>query len=96
MGLGPEHILAHPPNDSIINPLIWRGGLRISLMCGPETTGCSPHISVRLELGTFAIVRTENLMDEAGLAKLDEIRKLNSTKSATRILTQAIRLVHIS
>jgi hypothetical protein len=31
----------------------------------------------------------ENLLCEAGLAKLDEIKKLNSTKSAIRILTNA-------
>jgi hypothetical protein len=48
VGLGPEKTLN-------INPQIWRGGLRISLM-------------------------------KAGLAKLDEIRKLN-TKSAIQILT---------
>jgi hypothetical protein len=45
------------------------------------------HKSVRLALGTFVICRTENLLCEAGLAKLDEIKKLNSTKSAIRILT---------
>jgi hypothetical protein len=45
------------------------------------------HKGVRLALSTFAICRTENLLCEAGLAKLDEIRKLNSTKSAIRIVT---------
>jgi Fic family protein len=45
------------------------------------------HKGVRLALGTFVICRTENLLCEAGLAKLDEIRKLKSTKSAIRILT---------
>jgi hypothetical protein len=44
------------------------------------------HEGVRLALGTFVICRTENLLCEAGLAKLDEIRKLKSTKSAIRIL----------
>jgi hypothetical protein len=34
MGLGPENTLADPPNDSFINPQIWRGGLRISFMRG--------------------------------------------------------------
>jgi hypothetical protein len=42
---------------------------------------------VRLALGTFVFCRTENLLCEAGLTKLDEIRKLNCTKSAIRILT---------
>jgi nitrate reductase alpha subunit len=37
MGLGPENILAHPPNHSLINSQIWRGCLRISLMRGPQT-----------------------------------------------------------
>jgi hypothetical protein len=41
MGLGPENTLADSPNDSFLNRQIWRGGLRINLMRGPETTGCS-------------------------------------------------------
>jgi hypothetical protein len=41
VGLGPENTLADLPNDSL-NPQIWSGGLRISIMRGPETTGCSP------------------------------------------------------
>jgi hypothetical protein len=41
MGLEPENTLADPPNYSLINPPIWRGGLQNRLMCGPETTGCS-------------------------------------------------------
>jgi hypothetical protein len=45
------------------------------------------HKGVRLAMGNFVICRTENVLCEAGLAKLDEIRKLNSTKSAIRILT---------
>jgi hypothetical protein len=45
------------------------------------------HKGVRQALGTFVICRTENLL--CGLAKLDEIRKLNSTKSAIRILRNA-------
>jgi hypothetical protein len=44
---------------------------------------------VRLALGIFVICRTENLLCEAGLAKLDEIRKLKSTKSAIQIVTNA-------
>jgi hypothetical protein len=36
-----QKFLADPPNDSLINPQISRGGLWISLICGPETTGCS-------------------------------------------------------
>jgi hypothetical protein len=86
VGLGPENTLADPPNDSQ------------SLRCGEETYGSAScavlrqldavhHKSVRLALGTFVICRTENLLCEAGLAKLDEKRKLNSTKSAIRILT---------
>jgi hypothetical protein len=47
------------------------------------------HKNVRLALGTLVICRTKNLLCKAGLAKLDEIRKLNSTKSAIRILTNA-------
>jgi hypothetical protein len=43
--------------------------------------------SVRLALGTFVICETENLLCKAGLAKLDEIKKLKSTKSAIRIPT---------
>jgi hypothetical protein len=42
---------------------------------------------VRLALGTFVICRTENLLCGAGSAKLDEIRKWNSTKSVIQILT---------
>jgi hypothetical protein len=45
------------------------------------------HKGVRLALGTFVICRSENILCKAGLAKLDEIRKLNSTKSGIRILT---------
>jgi hypothetical protein len=41
------------------------------------------HKGVRLALGTFVICRTENL------AKLDEIWKLNSTKLAFRIVSNA-------
>jgi hypothetical protein len=41
------------------------------------------HKGVKLAMGTFVICRTENLLCEAGLAKVDEIRKLNSTKSLT-------------
>jgi hypothetical protein len=37
------------------------------------------HKGVRLVLGTFVICRKKNLPCEAGFAKLDEIRKLNST-----------------
>jgi hypothetical protein len=49
------------------------------------------------KFGTFVICRTENLLCEAGLAKLDEIRKLNSTKSAIELSqTQTIRSDHIS
>jgi hypothetical protein len=40
-----------------------------------------------IKVYTFVICRTANLLYEAELAKLDEIRKLNSTKSAIRILT---------
>jgi hypothetical protein len=40
------------------------------------------HKGVKLTLGTFLICITENLLCEAVLAKLDEIRKLKSTKSA--------------
>jgi hypothetical protein len=47
------------------------------------------HKGVRLTLGTFAICRTENLLCKVGLAKLIEIRKLNSTNSAIRIVTNA-------
>jgi Fic family protein len=47
------------------------------------------HKDVRLALDTFVICRTEILLCEAGLAKLDEFRKLNSTKSAIRILSNA-------
>jgi hypothetical protein len=47
------------------------------------------HKNVRLALGTFVIYRMEDLLCEAGLAKLDEIRKLNNTKSAIRIVTNA-------
>jgi hypothetical protein len=39
--LGPENTLADPPNDSLINRQIWGGSLRISLMCGSDTTRCS-------------------------------------------------------
>jgi hypothetical protein len=45
------------------------------------------HKGVRLALDTFVICRTKNLLCETGLAKLDEIRKLNNTKLAIRILT---------
>jgi hypothetical protein len=45
------------------------------------------HKGVRLALGTFVICRTENFLCEAGLAKLDEVRKLNSSKLAIQILT---------
>jgi hypothetical protein len=45
------------------------------------------HKGVRLALGTFVICRTENLLCASGLTKLDEIKKLNSTKSAIGILT---------
>jgi hypothetical protein len=41
MGLGPEKTLADLPNDSLINPQIWKGGLRTSFMCDSETTGFS-------------------------------------------------------
>jgi hypothetical protein len=42
---------------------------------------------ISLVLGTFVIYRPENLLCEAGPTKLDEIRRLKSTKSAIRILT---------
>jgi hypothetical protein len=42
------------------------------------------HKGVRLALGTC---RTKYLLCEADLAKLDEIRKLNNTKSGISILT---------
>jgi hypothetical protein len=45
------------------------------------------HKGVRLALGTLVICRTKNCFCETGLAKLDEIKKSNSTKSAIRILT---------
>jgi hypothetical protein len=45
------------------------------------------HEGVTLALGTFVICRTKKILCEAGLAKLDEIKKLNSTKSAIQILT---------
>jgi hypothetical protein len=45
------------------------------------------HKSVRLALGNCAICKTENFLCKEGLAKLDEIRKLNSTKLAIRIFT---------
>jgi hypothetical protein len=87
MGLGPENTLADPSNDSLFNPPILRRGLRNRLMCGPETTGCiSPQ---RCKTGFFIICRTENLLCEASLAKLDEIRKLNNTKLEIRIVTMA-------
>jgi hypothetical protein len=47
------------------------------------------HKGVKLALGTSVICRTDNLLCEAGFTKLDEIRKLNSTKSAIRLLTNA-------
>jgi hypothetical protein len=42
------------------------------------------HKGVSRALNTFAIcIRTKNLLCEAGLVKLDEIRKLNSTNAVT-------------
>jgi hypothetical protein len=87
VGPDPEYSLADPPKDSLINPQIWRGGLRISLMRVVRQLNAVHHKGVRLTLGTFVICRTKNILYEAGLAKLDEIGKLNSTKSASLILT---------
>jgi hypothetical protein len=77
-----------------------------TLRCGEETYGSAScavlrqldafhHNGVRLALGTFVICRTENLLCEAGLAKLDENRKLKSTKSAIRILTNTDHISRI-
>jgi hypothetical protein len=81
VGLGSENTLAVPPNDSLINRQVWRGGTVLRQLDAVH------HKGVRLALGTFVFCRTEDVMCEAGLAKLDEIRKLNSTQSAIRILT---------
>jgi hypothetical protein len=40
------------------------------------------HKGVKLTLGTVVSCRTENFLCEGGIAKLDEMRKLNSIKLA--------------
>jgi hypothetical protein len=52
---------------------------------------------VRLALGTLVICRTENLLCEAGLAKLNEIRKFTAQNRRFRYTQiQTIRSDHIS
>jgi hypothetical protein len=85
MGLGPENTLADPPNDSD-NTTLRYGSASCAVL---RQLDAVHHKGIRLALGAFAICRTEKLLCEAGLAKLDEIRKLKSTKSAIRIVTNA-------
>jgi Fic family protein len=91
--------LSHTSWDSDQKTLLWIHQMIVSstLRYGKEFYGCAVlrqldsihHKSGRQALGSFVFCRTVNLLCEAGLAKLDEIRKLNNTKSAIRILTNA-------
>jgi hypothetical protein len=45
------------------------------------------HIEVRLVLKTFALCKTKNVLCEAGLPKLTEMRYENTMKTRIRILT---------
>jgi hypothetical protein len=45
------------------------------------------HRGVRLALGTFAVFKTENVLFEAGLPTLTEMRDENTMKTGIRILT---------
>jgi hypothetical protein len=45
------------------------------------------HKGVKIALGVFAICKTENAHCEAGLLTLTEMRELNTTMVATRIIT---------
>jgi hypothetical protein len=52
-----------------------------------KTTEPVHHKAVKIALGVFAICKTENALCEAGLPTLTEMRELNTTMVATRILT---------
>jgi hypothetical protein len=45
------------------------------------------HIGVRLALGTIAVCKTENVLCEAELTTLMEMRDENTMKTGMRILT---------
>jgi hypothetical protein len=45
------------------------------------------HKGVRLVLGTFVVCKTENVLCEAGLPTLTEMRDENTMKTGIRILT---------
>jgi hypothetical protein len=45
------------------------------------------HRRVRFALGTFAVCKTENVICEAGLSALTEIRDENMMETVKRILT---------
>jgi hypothetical protein len=73
--LGPENTLAAPPNDSVINPQIWRGGLRISLVCSLETFRCRLSVRTLVEdYGKHVKVHTDRskMGDKVGNAIVKE------------------------
>jgi hypothetical protein len=95
MRLGPENTLADLPNDSLINPRYGEEAYGSASCAVLRQLDAVHHKSVRVALGTFVICRTENLLCEAGLAKLDKIRKVNSTKSAIRIVKNVDHLIRL-
>jgi hypothetical protein len=73
MELGPENNLAAPPTT--INPQIWRGGLRISLVCSLETIGCKLSARTLVEdYGKHVKVHTDRskMGDKVGNAIVKE------------------------
>jgi hypothetical protein len=75
----------------IILPTIRYGDVAVAYGSASPTTlktlDLVHHEAVRLALGTFAVCRTENVLHEAGISTLAEIREQDTARMAIRVIT---------
>jgi hypothetical protein len=88
MGCGPTNPPQNSLNDHLTNTTTWKRDLRISVAHNTKNS-LEPvhHKKVRLVLGTFAVCRTENVLHEAGIFPLAEIREQDTARIAKRVIT---------
>jgi hypothetical protein len=85
MGREPTNSPQNAPNDHLTKAKIWRRRLRISI--AHNTKNFRPCPPQRSKTGTFALCRTENVLHEAGISTLAEIREQNTARIAIRVIT---------
>jgi hypothetical protein len=93
MGRGPTNSPQNSSNDHLTKTKIWRRRLRISIVTTLKTLDPIHHKGVRLTLGTFAVYPTGNVLNEAGISKLVEIREQDTSRIAIKVITNESHLI---